>query len=558
MSVTKICIPVPNKELASPVEECLKPIPVTVFINKKEKTPSFSKMINEMIYVASKENIDYMIICSHRVRPKPEDMERMVSLLNDGYGFVTFLRLACFGFKLDLIREIGFFDENFIPAGYEDDDFFLRLQEADIGMYEDKSVQYLPGPSLWQQELFDFDDTEFKQPITYKYFFKKWERDTKKMIYKRKMSEKEYIYNIGPKRPNVYFKTWRDSQLLFDNVQKHFSIMNFDKIIEKTILIFGGSGSLGQQFIRKYANMEDSKNKIYVFSRDENKHWMLSQDPDFKDVNFIIGDIRDYDRVKEVMLNVNPNIVIIASAMKHIDRCEFNVNEALMTNTIGTMNVCKSIHTNEHALKRLKNVVFVSTDKATKPINTYGMTKALSEKIIIEYSEKMKKSYIKFNVVRYGNVLNSRGSIIPKLKEHQGNTLYLTHKDMTRFIMTQDEAVSLIENAILYAQPGDTVIPKLTSMNIYDLFEIFSEKYNKKIEITSIRPGEKLHEELLNEDELRKAYIKGDYYILPVFYDEGMKKLTFDDKILESGYSSCNNKLSKNDLRDYLISLNLL
>ena len=256
---------------------------------------------------------------------------------------------------------------------------------------------------------------------------------------------------------------------------------------------------------------------------------------------------------------MNPDIIIIASALKHIDTCEFNVNEALLTNTIGTMNICKNIFIHKTQLKKLSNVVFVSTDKATKPINTYGMTKALSEKIIIEYSKKMETEKIKFNIVRYGNVLNSRGSIIPKLKETQDPIIYLTHKDMTRFIMTQEEAISLIEYAIVYGSVGETIIPKISSMRILDVFELFSEKYNKKIEITHIRPGEKLHEELLNDYELTRTIVRDNYYILPPTYETMIGDESIINKnVLKTGYSSCNNILSKRELETYLIKLDLL
>lgn len=183
------------------------------------------------------------------------------------------------------------------------------------------------------------------------------------------------------------------------------------------------------------------------------------------------------------------------------------------------------------------------------------MTKALSEKIVIEYSKKMSLSSIKFVITRYGNVLNSRGSLIPKLQETNDSQLKLTHADMTRFIMTQEEAVALIEYAIIYGLSGETVIPKLTSMKILDVFELFSELNKKEIVTTSIRPGEKLHEELLNEDELRRTFERGQYYILPPSYNLDNSKNIF---IQKTSYSSCDNLLSKDELKTYLDGLNLL
>ena len=508
-------------------------------------------MINEVIYASATSDI--LIICSHRVRPKQDDIYKIINKLKEGFGVVALYRLACFGFKMDLIKKIGFFDERFIPAGYEDDDFFFRLQEANIALYEEKCVEYIAGPSLWQQELHTFEGVQYKQPITYKFFIKKWKRDNISRIITRNLPEQQLCYNL-PNINNITstFKSWSESVLLDDNVQKMYNIENNVGLRDKRILIFGGSGSLGTKFVETYGN---NGNTIIIFSRDENKHWSLSGKDAFKDVQFIIGDIRDNNRVREVLLSVNPHIVIIASAMKHIDRCEFDVNEALLTNTTGIMNVCNNVFLHENLLKKLECVVYISTDKATKPINTYGMTKALSEKIMIEYSRKMCLSSIKFVITRYGNVLNSRGSLIPKLQELKDDEMKLTHMDMTRFIMTQEQAVELIEYAIIHGLSGETIIPKLTSMKILDVFELFSELNNKKIVITSIRPGEKLHEELLNEDELRRTFERGNYYILPPSYNLDISKT----KIIEQdSYSSCDNLLSKDELKMYLNELLLL
>lgn len=549
-----ICVTVKENSMGKQVVDSLHPIPVNVIVGK---SISFSRMINEVIYASSSSDI--LIICSHRVRPKQDDIYKIINKLNEGFGMVALYRLACFGFKMDLIKKIGFFDERFIPAGYEDDDFFFRLQEADIALYEEKCVEYIAGPSLWQQELHTVEGIPFKQPITYKFFIKKWNRDNMKRTITRNLPEQQLCYNL-PNVKNITnkFKSWSESVLLEDNVQKMYHIENNVGIRDKRILIFGGSGSLGTKFMETYsdnAGNSGMNNSLFVFSRDENKHWALSCKETFKDVQFIIGDIRDDNRVREVLLSINPHIVIIASAMKHIDRCEFDVNEALLTNTTGIMNVCNNVFLYENILKKLECVVYISTDKATKPINTYGMTKALSEKIMIEFSKKMNLSSIKFVITRYGNVLNSRGSLIPKLQETKDSQLKLTHADMTRFIMTQEEAVALIEYAIIHGLSGETIIPKLTSMKILDVFELFSDLNKKEIVITSIRPGEKLHEELLNEDELRRTFERSEYYILPPSYNLDISK----NKIIEkSSYSSCDNLLSKEDLKIYLEGLNLL
>lgn len=318
------------------------------------------------------------------------------------------------------------------------------------------------------------------------------------------------------------------------------------QIFNKTILIFGGTGSLGNKLIE----LLSAHNNLIVYSRDENKHWEMSHLNN--KIKFMIGDIRNSERVKESIQLYNPHIIIIAAAMKHIDRCEFNVNEALLTNTIGVMNVCNSIENLKNNLN-LETLVFISTDKATSPTNVYGMTKSLSERITVEYSQKPHLNHIKFVNCRYGNIINSRGSIIPKLQKSQEPCFYLTDDRMTRFIMTQEEATKLIQYSILYAKTGETVIPRIKSIKIKDLFELFSKLRNKEIKYSKIRPGEKLHEELLNEEELRRTVERNNYYILLPSYTEEIVKSPVVEK-----YSSDNFLLSKGDLAIYLLELGII
>lgn len=544
MLKTIICLPIPknNLELAIPVKESLGNASINVYENSDV---SFSKVINTLIQISDDTNNDVLIVCSHRVRPTENDVKRLLDYINKGFGLVCFYGLAFFGFKIELIKRIGFFDERFIPAGYEDNDFYIRLKESDIAMYSDKSVKYIAGPSLWSQELYEFPSIKFKQPITFNFFIKKWKYENG--TYYRKLPEVSLFYKLKESDPNIKFLDYSHSisQDIIKNVKVEL------EIIKKRILIFGGSGSLGKKLIEKYNN----KNDLYIFSRDENKHWEIRNSyPDSK-LNFIIGDVRNIERVEDIIRSINPHIIIIASAMKHIDLCEYNTNEALLTNTIGVLNICKSVKRINITTTSLESVIFISTDKACSPCNVYGMTKSLSEKIIIEYSLKMNLSKVKFINCRYGNVLNSRGSIIPKLIENKDKELYLTHPDMTRFIMTQDQAVSLIEYAILNGVSGDTIIPKLFSMKINDLFEIFAEKSipNKKIVITKIRTGEKIHEDLISEIEWKHTISKDDYYIINNFEHEYKKCET-----QQSNYSSSNNIISKFKLKEYLSELKLI
>ena len=324
-------------------------------------------------------------------------------------------------------------------------------------------------------------------------------------------------------------------------------------ISNKTILIFGGTGSLGNKLNERYLD----NNTIYNFSRDEHKHWkMRLKFKNHNNLNFIIGNVADRIRVKESIKRVNPDIIIIACAMKHIEQCEVNTNESLNTNMLGTKYILDSIEDNLNTLKNLNTVLFVSSDKACSPINNYGMAKALSETFLVEKANFVKN--IKFVNVRYGNVLNSNGSIIPRLHamgiDDKYKEFYLTHENMTRFVMTLEQSVDLIEYAILNGESGDTVISELVSLKVQDLIELFSEKYNKPIKITGLRPGEKLLESLINESQSGRIEKHGKYTHIRSVFDY---KETIDATSLRD-YNSTINPLTKQELKDYLIKLQLL
>ena len=321
-------------------------------------------------------------------------------------------------------------------------------------------------------------------------------------------------------------------------------------INNKKIFIIGGSGSLGNQLISKYI----ADNIVICYSRDECKHWAMELKYKSKNLKFIIGDIRDYSRIETSILSENPDIIIIAAALKHVDRCEYATHECLHTNLIGTKNVVDCVEKNIDRLPNLETICFISTDKSCEPANVYGFCKALSETLMIEKAYYIKNK--KFVCVRYGNVLNSRGSIIPILHEKgkdESVTAYtLTHTDMTRFIMTLEDSVNLIEHAILHAESGDIVIPTLSAMKLIDLFNIFSEKYNKPIKITTLRPGEKMAEALISETQSMRLVDDGKYmYIKPSYHN---KIYSTDLK----NYNSNQNLLTKEELKDYLTKIDLL
>jgi len=325
-------------------------------------------------------------------------------------------------------------------------------------------------------------------------------------------------------------------------------------ISNKTILLFGGTGSLGYEIVKRYID----NNVIYTYSRDECKHWKMKLDfNNNKNLNFIIGDIINSHKIEETLLRIKPNIIIIASAMKHIDQCEYNTDQSLNTNLLGVKNVLDLVEKHQILLdSTLQTVLFVSSDKACSPINVYGMCKALSETLIIEKSYYVKQ--FKFVNIRYGNVLNSRGSIIPLLhtigSDDSKKMFTLTNDKMTRFVMTLEQSVDLIEHTLINGESGDTVIPKLISMNVKDLVELFSEKYNKPIKITGLKPGEKLLESLINKTQSGRIKINGEYTHIKSIY-------TFNESIDETSlndYNSKINPLNKEQLKEYLNKLNLL
>lgn len=329
--------------------------------------------------------------------------------------------------------------------------------------------------------------------------------------------------------------------------------------------IVGGTGSLGKKLIDRL--LEDKNNEIGIYSRDEAKQWTLKNDlsKNGKSVNFYVGDIRDFERLKDAIFQFSPDVVISAAALKQVDVCELNPEESIKTNLLGTKNVIKAFKSyvsyNEEkliSLKKKKTLLFVSTDKACSPINTYGMCKAISERLITSESKNKQFSTVaNFICVRYGNVLESRGSIIPLFRYQAENCDFITvtNPDMTRFMMTLDESVDLILTAIKDGNSGETWIPKLRSMKISDIAEIFSESFKKKIKKIDERPGEKMHEDLINESESTRSIMKNDfqyYAILPSY--ESPKNLS------RYQYSSDNKDslMSKKELQEYLKKINIL
>ena len=317
----------------------------------------------------------------------------------------------------------------------------------------------------------------------------------------------------------------------------------------KKILIIGGTGSLGKTLIKKFVD----NNLVCVYSRDESKHWTIRNEMGHENLSFFLGDIRDKQRCLESIMFFKPTHIILASALKHVDVCERSPQESIKTNILGIENVVECVKNNHEKLGFLETVLMVSTDKACSPINVYGMCKSIAERIVTSASDL--NLGIDFIAVRYGNVLNSRGSIIPlfKYQSQHHDSITVTDDRMTRYVMTLEESVDLIESAMLFAKTGETWIPSLPSMKVIDLAEIFSEMSEKPIKIVGMRPGEKIHEDLINESESARVEKKDQKY-LAISPSYVMPFNENQDYTMDSSKSL----MSKADLKKYLHDLNIL
>jgi len=280
----------------------------------------------------------------------------------------------------------------------------------------------------------------------------------------------------------------------------------------KTILITGGTGSFGKALTKRILDKYNPQS-LRIYSRDELKQWEMSNlflsHRQYNKLRFFIGDVRDKDRVRRAFENVD--YVIHAAALKQIPTAEYNPMECIKTNIIGTQNVIDA------ALdSNIQKVVSLSSDKAVAPVNLYGATKLCSEKLVIAANNIKGSRHIVFSVVRYGNVMGSRGSVIPFfLKQKEKGIITVTHPEMTRFNITLDEAVDLVLFALQNAFGGEVFVPQIPSYKIVDLAKAIAPKC--KIKIIGIRPGEKLHEEMITEsDSYNTIKVKKYYIILPV------------------------------------------
>lgn len=277
----------------------------------------------------------------------------------------------------------------------------------------------------------------------------------------------------------------------------------------KTILITGGTGSLGQALTKRILSEYSDIKKLIIYSRDEQKQFHMAQEfpvDKYPQLRFLIGDVRDFERMKRAFKEVD--YVIHAAAMKHVPIAEYNPDECVKTNIGGAENV---IHASLETT--VTRVVALSTDKACAPINLYGATKLTSDKLFIAANNMRGNNPIKFSVVRYGNVMGSNGSVMPFfLNKKQTGTIPITDTNMTRFNITLKEGVDMVLHALEHAWGGELFVPKIPSYKITDVAEAIAPECKQVV--VGIRPGEKVHEEMITSSDSFTTYDLGKYYVI--------------------------------------------
>jgi UDP-glucose 4-epimerase len=329
----------------------------------------------------------------------------------------------------------------------------------------------------------------------------------------------------------------------------------------KRVLVIGGTGSLGQALVSRLLKGEMGRPaKIVVFSRDEAKQYLMrmkyfrrpaaTEEIAFMDgrevLTFRIGDVRDYASVLYQLREAD--VVFNASAMKQVPICEYAPFEGVLTNIVGAHNVVRAIRESDLPVEL---VVGISTDKACKPVNVMGMTKAIQERIFAQANLGANRT--RFACVRYGNVVASRGSVVPLFLQQirAGGPVTVTLETMTRFLMTLDKAVDTVFAAARCALPGETYIPKVPSAKVIDVARVLINGRNIPIAVTGIRPGEKIHEILVSEEECFRTIERNGYYvILPILPE--LRKASVEQPTLHSEYSSNNGLVGTDELERLL------
>jgi len=332
-------------------------------------------------------------------------------------------------------------------------------------------------------------------------------------------------------------------------------------LFDKHVLVTGGTGSLGRTVVRRILTGElGLPRKITIFSRDEAKQhqmrvdyrqmaygtddvmWHKAQEI----MHFQIGNMRDFDSVCRAVNGVD--FVINAAALKQVPTCENFPFEAVKTNVMGAENLVRAIRDTKAPVEQ---VVGISTDKACKPINVMGMTKAIMERIFVEAN--LQCGNTRFNLVRYGNVIASRGSVVPLFQDQiaNGGPVTITVKEMTRFLLSLDQAVDTVFAALKHGRIGETFVPKVEAARMVDLAETLIDGRDVPILYTGIRPGEKLHEIMVSEEERWRTVERGNYYVIQPMLQE-LYPLTVDEPILKTEYSSERVTLDHSGIRQLL------
>lgn len=323
----------------------------------------------------------------------------------------------------------------------------------------------------------------------------------------------------------------------------------------KKILITGGAGYLGTELTKRLLNTDVET--IRIFSRDELKQTNMQANLDDERLRFLIGDIRDKERLSRAVEDIN--IVIHAAALKHVPVAEYNPFEAVKTNVNGTQNVIESCLEN-----KVEFALAIGTDKAVSPFNTYGATKLLMERLFIAANYYKGNHKINFSCVRYGNVLGSSGSVVQTFihQIQKNEKITITESNMTRFNITISQALDLIFRSLENAQGGEVIVPKLKAYKVEDMKNAISEilDANPEVEIINARPGEKYHEVLINKDEIRNTYEDDNDYIV---FDKAMQSSLDLTKLNKANlfdeYSSDKVPLlSVNEIKKILIEENLV
>ena len=327
-----------------------------------------------------------------------------------------------------------------------------------------------------------------------------------------------------------------------------------NKIKLGSILITGGTGSFGKAFIKEVISERYIVDRLVIFSRDELKQWEIEQEypeKEFPQLRFFLGDIRDKERLKRAFRGIET--VIHAAALKQVPKAEYNPIEFIKTNVLGSENIVQACLDSE-----VKRVVSLSTDKAAAPINLYGASKLCADKLFVAANYIKGNRDLRFSVVRYGNVMGSRGSVIPFfMKKAKEGPLPITDANMTRFNITLRQGVDIVINTILNGSGGEIVVPKIPSYRITDLAEAISPSSEKII--VGIRPGEKLHEEMITSSDSQLTFDIGNKYLILSNEEYLLKKIKekniyFEQVASGFSYNSGTNKefLSIDEIRNLI------